>query len=407
MKKALVVSYGGAHSQALIPLIEHLKASELYEVQVLGLTHGFQDFRDSGLDDVWDIDSILRLASSRYAEFIRVGEEVLPLDIDNVVGYQNSRAYYGCGFLDLVEEYGQDEAMARFLNLDRKSFLPLQTAQEVLTFISPDIVVTTNSPRMERAMVMAAGRLSLPVTIVVPTFLSFEHEWMGDDEYGTHVCVFHDAVKRGLVNFGRNGNLISVTGNPYYYRFVARALNLLDLRNIDSSAPKVLYLAQLEIHPMGLEVDKSNPNELCLDVLAELGLLEEKGICKASVRFHPKQVSLMADVEVPINVVSNKIPLADVVSEFDMVISVNSSAAVECQLLGLPVVELMWSIKAGTVPFGEIGPHVQLHSLEGLGPAIASFGSRDRVASANIPLIDPVIKIMEIMNACVGDPNGG
>lgn len=401
MKKVFITSYGGAHSQALIPVIEYLKNDELWDVQVLGLTYAFRDFDEAGLTGIWDFDSILRAASPRYEKLLTVGEKILPKSFDPAVGYENSRAYYGSGFADLVDKEGLKKGTAKFLDLGRKSFFPIQTAEEILAFVSPDIVVTTNSPRMERAMAIAARNLDLPVIIVAPTFLSFELDWVGDDEYGTHVCVFHDAVKRVLTNFGRNENAISVTGNPYYHRFVTQALDRRDIHDLNSSVLKVLYLAQQEIHPMGSEADKSKPNELCVDVLAELKSLEEKGICEASVRFHPKQVSSMAGVDVPINIIPNNIPLADIASEFDMVISINSSAAVECQILGLPVIELMWSIKAGTVPFGEIGPHLQIYSLKALGAAIENFGSRDKIASATIPREDPVTKIVGVMKACM------
>ena len=406
MKKVLIASYGGAHSQALIPIIEYLKNDESWDVQVLGLTYAFRDFYEAALTGIWDFDSILRAASPRYEKLLTVGEKILPEGFDPAVGYENSRAYYGSGFADLIDKEGLKKGAAKFLDLGRKSFFPIQTAEEILSFVSPDIVVTTNSPRMERAMAIAARNLNLPVVIVVPTFLSFELEWVGDNEYGTHVCVFHDAVKRVLTNFGRNENAISVTGNPYYHRFVNQALERCDAFDLNSSVLKVLYLAQQEIHPMGSEADKSEPNKLCVDVLAELRSLEEKGVCEASVRFHPKQASSMAGIEVPINVIPNDIPLADVAFEFDMVISVNSSAAIECQLLGLPVIELMWSIKAGTVPFGEIGPHLQLYSLKALGAAIENFGSRDKIASAYIPKKDPVTKIVGIMKACMVKSGG-
>ena len=400
MKKVFVASYGGAHSQALIPIVEHLNNDELWNVEILGLTYAHRDFYEAGFVETWDFDSILRAASPRYEQLIEIGDKILPSGFDPTVGYENTRAYYGSGFLDLVDKEGMETGTAKFLELERKSFFPIQTAEEVLAFISPDIVVTTNSPRMERAIVVAARNQGLPVIIVVPTFLSFELEWLGDDKYGTHVCVFNDAVKRVLENYGRK-KCISVTGNPHYHRFVTRAIGQQHVHNPNPAVVKVLYLAQQEIHPMGLEADRLNPNMLCMDVLAELKSLEDQGICEAAVRFHPKQVASMANVEVPIRVVPSNIPLADVVSEFDMVVSVNSSAAIECQLLGLPVLELMWSIKAGTVPFGEIGPHLQLHSLNALGPAIQRFGSRDKVGAATIPRIDPVKKIVEIMKANV------
>ena len=406
MKKAFITSYGGAHSQGLIPVIEHLSQSQEWKVQLLGLTYGFRDFCRAGFSDVWDLNNMLKVSSPRYRELITIGEQVLPPTIDSVVGYQNSKAYYGSGFIDLQETVGAKKAAAKFSELERKSFLPVKTAEEILRFVSPDIVVTTNSPRMERAMVLGARNLGLPVIIFVPTFLSFELEWMSENEYGTRVCVFHPAVKRLLVNAGRREESISVTGNPAYTKFIQRAMLGRRSLGCKTSGINVLYLAQQELHPTGGHDVGRDPNAFCMQVVEELKALEEKQICHACVRFHPKQASKIDPKNVPISIIPNEISLADVALEFDMIVSVNSSAAIECQLVGLPVIELMWSIKAGTIPFEQIGQCKKVHSLDELGAAICHFGKRNVNTLTEIPGDEAAATIVEIMDDCARETRG-
>ena len=136
MKKVFVASYGGAHSQALIPIVEHLNNDELWNVEILGLTYAHRDFYEAGFVETWDFDSILRAASPRYEQLIEIGDKILPSGFDPTVGYENTRAYYGSGFLDLVDKEGMETGTAKFLELERKSFFPIQTAEEILAFIS-------------------------------------------------------------------------------------------------------------------------------------------------------------------------------------------------------------------------------------------------------------------------------
>lgn len=160
-KRLLFVTYGGGHAHMVYPVVHALRTSQAVRagqlsVQVLALpaatytlNHngveclGFRDFLDAELD----------------AEALDWGRELARQHHSPTIGvnYDDSVAYLGLNYRDLVLRHGRAGAAERFAEKGRQAFLPLFTMARIFDRLQPDFVVTSNSPRSEAAAIAVAN----------------------------------------------------------------------------------------------------------------------------------------------------------------------------------------------------------------------------------------------------------
>ncbi|NBS13003.1 MAG: hypothetical protein EBS77_10145, partial [Gammaproteobacteria bacterium] len=277
-------------------------------------------------------------------------------------------AYYGSGLSDLVVALGEAKAWQAFLKHDRKSFRPMRTARYLLESIAPDVLVCTNAPRMERALIEQARALNIPTLVLVDAFARIEMDWLSQPGYGSIVAVFHDSVRRELLARGRTPNEVIVTGNPGFGD-LARVRQARRARP-HRETPHVLYLAQAEALISGSSAD---PDQLTLDVMASLQAGMANGQWTAEVRFHPNQGDRVRNACGVLLDRSHLISLHEALMEADVVISASSSAAIQAMLVGIPLVEIGWSIRSGLTPFHQLGAMRVASSIEALADCIRAL----------------------------------
>jgi hypothetical protein len=371
-KRVFLVSYGGAHSEALLPIIQEMAGRPELEVTVLGLTVAQPFFLDHGVS-VFSLTEIFKLADLDSSTFMEQGQALIDrhgIAIHPSIPKDDSALYFGMGWQDLVQEHGQQEASRRFDLNGRKSFLPINICTALLQRLSPDVVISTSSPRFERAFISAASKLRLRSLVVVPAFVSEELVWLSEGNYADKLCVFHSRVKQDLIKAGRRSDDIVVTGNPAYEGLLSEVENLPVRSDTVFGKPRVLYLAQSERLPNSPS-DLPDENAVMSGVIQSLGALERAGQCAPAVRFHPNQTEGERQTGIGIRVVQHDVSLAQCARDFDVVVTANSSAAVQLALAGLPVIEIGWSARAGTVPFASLGPTQRISNPEQLQSAIA------------------------------------
>ena len=371
MSKILVAAYGGGHARLLVPVIRLLQERG-HEVLVLGLTLGQSVFREAGLSAVGLCEILQR--SPRWHEMIQQGRNLVDeSDVHPLIGLENSVAYLGSGFLDLIVSHGELEAIKRYKKMGRKAFDPTITAREVLEICECDVLVTTNSPRLERALVRAARSLHKRSVVVVDSFASIERAWLSEPSYADCVCVFHESVKDALTHDGRPESDVIVTGNPAF-----DALAHVAVPERQTEKPHVLYLSQNEarIDHDDLSFD---PDTLPRDVINSLLTGIQNDQLTAEVRFHPNQTEV-------IRLVADRMPdrsifcsLEDSLACADVVVTASSTAGIQGQLLGLPLVKIGWSIRNGLVPFEQLGPTWEARSSDQLLPKIKEAAQAGRI----------------------------
>lgn len=376
VKKILFASYGGGHSNALIPVIKSCsdKLGEDIAVTVIGLTTALEDYRTAGIDAI-PLSDVLK-QHEQYHLFLEIGKSLCSeLPINFKVGELETFVYHGAGFYDLIQTYGKKNALALFEGKGRSVFEFKQIADFIVSSLKPDLVVVTNSPRLERALVISATSERAPSIVVVDGF-AFQEHWLADNNYGSRLCVFHESVRKRLVSIGRRSEHIIVTGNPAFRESVdviKRKRGRLVAPKFCSYRCKVLYLAQNEPDIQATVVQ---------EVLSELNRLHSSRSIDARVRFHPNQRESDFESAGTLKIVSQTVRLEDALIWSDVVITASSSAGLLALMCDIPLVEIRWSQS-----FGKVGDYALLSNL--LVGCDSSGLILDAIAKAHLLGVEP------------------
>lgn len=388
MSKILVAAYGGGHARLLIPVIRGLKARG-HEITVLGLTLGKAVFRQANVNALGLYDIIRH--SPRWVEIERVGKSVLTeQDIHPQVGWNDSLAYIGSGLLDLIETQGETKALNQYATVGRKAFDQSITANEILRITECDVLVTTSSPRMERALVRAATTQNRQSIVVVDLFASIEKAWLTNPTFANCICVFHEMVKQILVEGGRPSRDIVVTGNPAFDSILD-----IPIKQFAHDKPHILFLSV----PDSLKGDEYES----VDSERVARILEEgasKGHFTVEIRFHPNEREARREqVRGDLLDRSTSHSLESTLADADMAVTECSTAGIQAQLLGLPLVKLGWSARSSLVPLEKLGPtwvaqsEGQLLAQIELAMAAGRFPRNDGLGMAASSVVNQIERI--------------
>ena len=150
------------------------------------------------------------------AEVQRWGER-LSAGMDNPdVTHAESVAYLGVNYLDLQQQHGEAEAARRFARAGRFSFLPLNFMRKIIAAVQPDVVVATNAPRSEQAVLAAAVELGVPSVGMVDLFGLDSDPYVLRSIKPSRTCVLTSSVRDRLLARGFPPTGVRVTGNPAF-----------------------------------------------------------------------------------------------------------------------------------------------------------------------------------------------
>lgn len=344
-----MVAYGGGHARMLLPVIRKL-SSDGFDVTVLGLTTGLNYFKKHAVNAFSISDFATKFCD--WSKIKQIGTTVTEgIQKSAVVSDIDTIAYYGLGYRDLLSELSFTEAETQFKTLGRKCFLPVQAANEILNMVKPDLLVTTNAPRFERAFVTAAGKKSIKALILVDSVASNELSWLKQPDYGDTICVFHEVVKKNLIELGRPDSHIVVTGNPAFYSptLEARSPN----KNIEK--PRLIYLSQTEFDDSVSAVNKNNNNNVVDITLSELARIATNGEADVCVRFHPHQDLDPMQVPSSLRISGNSVELDRELLHVDAVLTASSSAALQAISYDIPILQIGWSNRSDMFRFSDFG----------------------------------------------------
>ena len=210
--KIVIVTYGGGHVAMLVPIIKKLQKNNL-KLIVLGLTTAGSVLEKNCIPYVGFAD--LLESDNQYAR--KWGEKLVnKKTLHKLVSYEESVAYMGLSYVDLELDCGKDQAAKLYEKHGRQAFNPKQTIRRFLKKESPDLLISTNSPRAERASIEVSKELNIPSICLVDLFALQEIKWIGKKEFANKVCVLSSSVKKMLTNAGRNKENVVVTGNPAF-----------------------------------------------------------------------------------------------------------------------------------------------------------------------------------------------
>ncbi len=206
------VAYGGGHAQTLIPIAERLQEINL-EFVFIGLTSAQIQLRKKNIPFI----GFSQFPNSNNKVIQNIGKKLFEeLPKNKIVSEAESIAYLGTNYYELEKVHGKEKARELYLKKGRQAFLPVKTFENVLTWLNADFVITTSSPRSERAAIIASRNLNIASICVVDLCSYVEVEWVKSNDYASKVCVINETVKKFLVSNGRNKSDIIVSGNPAF-----------------------------------------------------------------------------------------------------------------------------------------------------------------------------------------------
>lgn len=349
----------------VVPVIQELRRIDDIDVKVLGLTTARSVLEDQGLPcfSFRDLDADEE-ALGYGMELLKGGEQSHPC-----IPYQESIAYLGLSYQCLVRSHGEAGARRLYAEKGRQAFLPVKVMEGVIKEGGYDLVVATNSPRAERAAIIAAGDLGVPSLCLVDLFALQGVEWIGQKGYANKVCVLTQSVKDMLCEAGRLTDEVVVTGNPAFDKLADPNVKVLGkkLRKSKGWEDKkiILWCSQPEPASHPFTGEQGDP-QLPFTIEKKL-----KEICDGHdnwelfVRPHPSENlevrKYLDEVEYSVEE-----PLHALLSTVDLVLVMSTTVGLEAVLLGKPVVALNMSIFSADMPFAEMGLARGVDTLEDL-----------------------------------------
>lgn len=214
--RILLVSYGGGHIEMCLPVMRAIREClPDSEVRVMALTTAFNAARAAGEQPLGFRDFIA-LPGGRRALFY--GAKLLSLsDAPHpAVSREESIAYLGFNFLEWVDRDGEALAWERWKREGRHAFLPVDFFRKVLCKMRTDVVLTTNSPRSERAAVEAAVGLGIPCLSMLDLFALPGDPFLRRVIYADRLTVLSEKTRDNLIAAGIDAPKVFVTGNPAF-----------------------------------------------------------------------------------------------------------------------------------------------------------------------------------------------
>ncbi len=372
----LLVAYGGGHVAMLAPIAQTLTAQGRPFI-FLALTTAKSVLDRLGIPSIGFRD----LPEATDSDAQRWGIELAgDLPVGGAVSSKETIAYLGASFRDLVYEHGELDARRRYSETKRQAFLPVATMRRFIERISPDLVVATNSPRAERAAILAAGQLGIPSVCVVDLFAIQEVQWIGQPGYATRVCVLNDSVRDRLLAHGRDAHEIAVTGNPAFDQLrapenIQAGAQLRRERGWDDGKKIILWASQIEPlkHPfVDLLGDPTLPCRV-EEYLREIVTADEN--LRLVVRYHPSERNVFNRANrVDFSPLSE--PIATLLHAVDVVVVTASTVGLEAALSGRPVISVDLSVFTPDTQYASMGISTGVTDLSELKMALnKSFAS--------------------------------
>jgi hypothetical protein len=383
MKKVLFVCYGSGHVRMVLPVARALQASGRANVQVLGLTTAAAAVREAGLPllQVKDFVEPSDQAALLHGERLAAG-------LGAVADPDETKAYLGLSYAELEDEHGAEAAAQRYAQDGRQAFLPVRLLERILRRVGPDLVVATNSPRGERAAILAARRLGLPAVCIVDLFAIDEVRWIGQPGYADRICVLNEHVRDFLLQAGRQPGEVVVTGNPAFDALhdpavvaVGRSLR----RQHGWDGRRVLLWPvqdEPQRHPFdGRPGDPSLPGRV-LQALVEWTLARPDTVL--CVRARSGQTLPQLPDSPQVLATGQDWPLHPLLHAVDAVVTLTSTVGLEGRLAGARLVQVQGSVFDDAMPLARFGLADATVPLPGLGDALdqATRGARHPAVEA-------------------------
>ena len=330
MARALFVCYGGGHAKMLIPVVQQLTTEGGWEPTVLALTLAGPQVRAAGIT-AYGYRDLLRPDDDTA---IAHGKRLLADSHDprSGIAVEESIAYLGLSYQDLVDRLGADAAAERYRKFGRHAFEQFGPLGRAIDRFHPDVIVTTNSPKSERAALVVGAERGIATIGIEDTlglrqkiFPDFVRPFLAD-----RICSPSTIAAENLVSsWGVPPDRIRLTGNPAFDRLASVAQRKRE-RRPDGAQRTVVFFTQAYTRADALRT------------VADAALRDPR--VRFVIRRHPNYRGGEADKI--LGLLGSRVTLGDdldldtLLVDADCVVAVSSTSILEAILVGTPVVQL-------------------------------------------------------------------
>ena len=333
MKKIFMTCYGGGHAEIIKEVYKNLVNISDIKIVILALTTSKYKFEQEKIPyklitDYYD--------NEKDKEIYRLGEEFcIKNNVDISIGKDETYLYHGYALEELSKKYDKRKIEKGFKKFGRAIFLPVEFMKRVIVSENPDLVITTNSPRYEKASLIISKELNLKTLSIEDQFgiensskdlIDFFQDKIYERIYGDYVCVPSEITEK---NLGFNKiNKIFITGNPSFDKALEFFMDNNKKEKTKKESITLCYLSQK--HPENILIMKNL-----------IKFTEEKDF-NLIVKIHPNEKieDYLKEIDNKINkrveIVSSN--LYENILKSDIVITISSTAALEAAILGKPIV---------------------------------------------------------------------
>lgn len=335
----LCASYGGGHVNACLPVAQAMMARG-WNVQFLALTTAFGAVSKTDVP-VWQARDLI---GADEHEITAHGERLAGNATEGgPVSREETIAYHALGYHDLIAAHGLAEAERIYADKGRAAFEHGELARRMLDRVQPDLVLTTNSPRAEKALIDHAQARGIPAVVLNDTLASASNDWLHNPAYADRILVVADAVRDVLTASGHAPQKIIVTGNPALEPMADLREKRRDrpVRQSHKRRKVVLYASQ----PLGQSRGQSLNGDDAAHKTALIAQLQKIAAARddleVRVRLHPNELAGESggpDWLAPPLTRNPGASLPDDLYDADVLITHGSTVGIEAALAGIPVV---------------------------------------------------------------------
>ncbi len=357
-KRILITTYGGAHVALTLPLRAELEARG-HEVIILALTTAGPVCDREGIPHRRPIEFV-NLEDPNVQQFGRMLAKNHHNEGSGLT-LNESIAYLGESYRELVEDVGESDAESQYAEQGLNALHPVRFMERIISEISPDVVVSTDSPRMERAAMTAARNLGKSSVCVICIFPHIGMQFLKEPTHGELLCVCSENVRQQMIAVGRNPSSVVVTGNPAWDTLAREEsdgsrIQLRNRRGLGDDDFVFLWAEQPE--PGNDDLPRRIRYRL-----AEI--CEQHKNWHLLVRLHPSSTDPASEIMPRNAMVSDRTePLEDALDASDVVITMTSTVGYEALLLDKPVLILEMSKYSHTVDYSFEDGAMVIDSME-------------------------------------------
>jgi len=396
VKRVLFVAYGGGHVRMLLAVARLLRERGRAECVFVGLTTARAEVEAAGFPCLGFLDVVLPGDEAALAR----GRELATQLPSHAVSFEESSAYLGLSYADLVRSQGEARAQALYESHGRQAFLPVPTLERLLRRVQPDLLVATSAPRAERAAFIAARSLGVPSVCLVDLFAAYEIEWLREPGFADRVCVLNEQVRRRLLDAGRGADEVVVTGNPAFDGLLdpaVRAQGLAWRRERGWEGRQIwLWASQVEPASHPCQPGRGDP-QLPMRIARELQrIVAARPGLELVLRPHPSETDYRIELGPRQHLSTREEALHPLLHACDGVVVLTSTVGIEARLAGCHVLQALGSLYSGDAPYLAYGIADAAVPIEGLEGAIDRLAGqpRGRVA-AEQPAAPRVVEVLE------------